>query len=341
MGFSFGPDIKDEMRGRVSLAMDRFFDVRSMSNTGIAQMSRELGVDIAIDLKGFTNGSRAGIFAERAAPVQVSYLGYPGTMGANFIDYLIADNTLIPEASRQHYSEKIVYLPNSYQVNDSKRLISSRPFTRTEEGLPERGFVYCCFNSNYKITPRVFDIWMRILGRVEGSVIWLIEDNEWAGKNLRKEAARRGISPERLVFARHLPLAEHLARHSLADLFLDTYPCNAHTTASDALWAGLPVLTRAGETFASRVAASLLGAIDLPELITTTEAAYEALAIEFALNPERQQAIRKRLRQNRLTSPLFDISSFMKHIEAAYEAMYERYQAHLPTDHIQIAGLDS
>jgi len=308
-----------------------------VTDQGIAELSRQLEVDIAVDLKGFTKDCRPGIFAERTAPIQVNYLVFPGTTGAPYMDYLIADHTLIPEASQLHYSEKIVYLPNSYQINDSKRFTSPRHYTRAEEGLPERGFVYCCFNNNYKITPDVFDIWMRILAQVEGSVLWLLEDNPWAARNLRDEAELRGISAERLIFAKRLPLAEHLARHSLADLFLDTLPCNAHTTASDALWTGLPVLTRMGETFASRVAASLSRAIDLPELVTTTEAAYESLAVELALDVERYREIRKRLRQNRLISPLFDFPSVTKHLEAAYSAMYERYQEGLPPDHIHIA----
>jgi protein O-GlcNAc transferase len=339
LGFSFGLDIKDEMSERVSLAMDRFLDVRSLSDEGVAQLSRQLEVDIAVDLKGFTEHSRMGIFARRAAPIQVNYLGFPATTGAPYMDYLVADHTLIPEASQRHYSEKIVYLPDSYQVNDSTRRISTRHYTRAEEGLPERGFVYCCFNNNYKITPDVFDIWMSILSQVEGSILWLLKGNLWAAENLRKEALRRGISQARLIFAERLHLPEHLARHSLADLFLDTFPCNAHTTASDALWAGLPVLTRTGETFASRVAASLLGAIDLPELVTTTETAYEKLAVEFALDAEPYLEIKKRLQRNRLTSPLFDLPSFTKHLEAAYSAMYERYQAHLPPEHIHITGL--
>jgi protein O-GlcNAc transferase len=336
LGFSFGPDIKDAMNQRVSAAMDRFLDVRSMSDEGVGQLTRELDVDIAVDLKGFTEHSRMGIFAHRAAPIQVSYLGFPATTGAPYMDYLIADHTLIPQASRQHYSEKIAYLPGSYQANDSRRLISPTLCTRINEGLPEQGFVYCCFNNNYKITPQVFGIWMRILAQVEGSVLWLLEDNPWAAESLRKEAVRRGISQQRLIFAKRLPLVEHLARHRLADLFLDTFPCNAHTTASDALWAGLPVLTRTGETFASRVAASLLRAIDLPELVTTTEKTYEKLALELAFDAERCQKVRKRLQRNRTTSPLFDLPSFTKHLEAAYSAMYERYQAALPPDHVDI-----
>jgi predicted O-linked N-acetylglucosamine transferase (SPINDLY family) len=338
-GFSYGPDAQDGMRERVFAAMDQFVDVRTLPDRRVAQLSRELEVDIAVDLKGLTKDNRVGIFAERAAPIQVNYLGYPGTMGADYMDYLIADHTLIPQASQRHYSEKIVYLPDSYQVNDSQRFISARSWEHAEAGLPEKGFVYCCFNNSWKITPNTFAIWMRILAQVEGSVLWLMEDNPRVGDNLREEAAKRGISPQRLIFAKRLPLADHLARHSLADLFLDTLPCNAHTTASDALWAGLPVLTCMGEAFASRVAASLLRAIDLPELVTTTENTYERLAVELALDAERYQEIRKRLQRNRLTSPLFDPPSFTKHLEAAYSGMHDRYQAGLSPEHIHITGL--
>jgi predicted O-linked N-acetylglucosamine transferase (SPINDLY family) len=293
-------------------------------------------VDIAVDLKGHTLDHRAGIFAERAAPIQINYLGYPGTMGAEYMDYLIADPTVIPEASQQFYSEKIIYLPNSYQPNDSRRAISTEPCARAAEGLPETAFVFCCFNNSYKITPAVFDVWMRILGRVEGSVLWLWENKPWASENLRKEARRRGISPERVIFARTLPLDEHLARHRLADLFLDTFPYNAHTTASHALWTGLPVLTRMGETFASRVAASLLRAVDLPELITATEAEFEELAVELAHDTERLQRLRQRLQQNRLSAALFDSRGFTRDLEAAYAAIVERCEAGLPQEHIQI-----
>jgi predicted O-linked N-acetylglucosamine transferase (SPINDLY family) len=336
LGFSLGKDTGDEMRARVSGAIDRFMDVRSMRDTEVARLSRELEVDIAVDLTGFTRDGRPGIFAERVAPVQVNYLGYPGTMGASYIDYLIADPTLIPEASRQHYSEKIVYLPDTYQANDSQRAISEKPCARADEGLPETGFVFCCFNGAYKITPRVFDLWMRVLGRVEGSFLWLLEENHWATANLLKETERRGVDPGRIVFARSRPLAEHLARQRLADLLLDTLPYNAHTTASDALWAGLPVLTRMGETFAGRVAASLLRAIGLPELITTTEAGFEELAAELAHDPERLGALRQRLQENRLSTALFDNKAFTRHLEAAYSAMFERYQAGLAPEHIEI-----
>ena len=337
IGFSFGPDRQDEMRQRVCAAFDQFIDVRMKSDQEVAQLSRLLWIDIAVDLKGYTQDNRMGIFSYRAAPVQVSYLGYPGTVGAPYMDYLIADRILVPERSQQHYSEKIVYLPGSYQVNDRQRRISERIYTRAEVGLPEQGFVFCCFNNNYKITPVMFDSWVRILNAVPGSVLWLFEDNATAATNLRKEAEQRGLDTKRLVFAKRMELSEHLARHRLADLFLDTLPCNAHTTASDALWAGLPVLTQAGESFAARVAASLLNAVGLPELITETQSQYESLAIELARNPARLSALKERLQQNRLTAPLFDTDLYTRNLEAAYRAMYERYQSGLQPDHIDLS----
>ena len=272
----------------------------------------------------------------RAAPIQVSYLGYPGTLGAEYIDYLIADRVLIPRTAQAHYKENIVYLPDTYQVNDSKRIIAPSNFTREQVGLPPSGFVFCCFNNNYKINPDVFDCWMRILKTVDGSILWLMKDNEISASNLRKEAEVRGVSSKRLVFADRLPLSEHLARHRLADLFLDTLPYNAHTTASDALWAGLPVLTQIGETFAGKVAASLLTAIGLTELIATNSKAYVALAIELATSRERFEAVKQKLETNRLTKPLFDTERFTRRIEAAYAAMHERHQAGLPPDHIYV-----
>ena len=246
-----------------------------MSDSEIVGLARQEEIDIAVDLKGFTKDSRVNIFASRLAPVQVNYLGYPGTMAADYIDYIIADPTLIPLECQEHYSEKVVYLPHSYQPNDRKREIAQKNFTRAELGLPQDGFVYCCFNNNWKITPDVFDLWMNILKKTPTSVLWLLENNKHVAENLRQEAQVRGVEPNRLVFAGRMPMAQHLARHKCADLFLDTLPCNAHTTASDALWAGLPVLTRMGESFASRVAASLLNAIGLPELITTSAIDYE------------------------------------------------------------------
>jgi predicted O-linked N-acetylglucosamine transferase (SPINDLY family) len=321
--FSFGPDIKDHMRTRVEAAFDQFIDVSAMSDKEIAEFSRMLGIDIAIDLKGSTKDHRFGIFSYRAAPVQVSYLGYPGTMGAEYIDYLIADKTLIPEESQKFYTEKIAYMPHSYQVNDRSRVISDRVFTKQEVGLPKEGFVFACFNSNYKITPDVFDVWVRILKSVEGSVLWLFEENKTASANLRKEAQKRGLAPERLVFAPKMEISEHLARHKLADLFIDTLPCNAHTTASDALWAGLPVLTCMGESFASRVAASLLNAIEMPELITSSLQEYEDLAIALGKDPHRAQALKQTLEHNRLTTPLFDSALFTLNNEQLLYNLYE------------------
>ena len=336
IAFSFGPETNDQMQIRVSQAFDHFVNVASLSDIEVALLSRELGIDIAVDLKGVTQDARLGIFSFRAAPIQVSYLGYPGTLGADYIDYLIADKTLIPLQSQQYYSEKIVYLPNSYQVNDRKRVIAPTQFTKQELGLPQNAFVFCCFNNNFKITPDVFDSWARILKAVDESVLWLFQDNPTAAANLRKEARQRGLDPNRLVFATRMDLPEHLARHKAADLFLDTRPYNAHTTASDALWAGLPVLTCMGESFASRVAASLLNAIGLPELVTETQADYEALAIELANTPSKLKEIKEKLERNKLTTPLFDTALFTKHIEAAYAQMYERYQDDLEPAHIEI-----
>jgi predicted O-linked N-acetylglucosamine transferase (SPINDLY family) len=308
-----------------------------LSDDEVARRIRQNEIDILVDLKGFTRDARTGIFAHRPAPIQVNYLGYPGTMGGNFIDYIIADQTLIPLLHQQDYSEKIVYLPNSYQVNDRKRAISEKAFSREELGLPHDGFVFCCFNNSYKISPEVFDCWMGIIKNVKGSVLWLLEISEPATCNLRMEAKARGIDPDRLVFAKKLPAPDHLARHRLADLSLDTLPYNAHTTASDALWAGLPVLTQIGETFAGRVAASLLNAIGLHELIATTARQYEEIAIELAINPEKLAAIKTKLANNRLSTPLFDTQLFTRHIENAYEAMYERHRMRMPPDHIYVS----
>jgi len=327
----------DEMRDRFVRTVDHFIDVETKSAIEIALLARNLAIDIAVDLTGFTRDSKTEIFAYRAAPIQVNYLGYPSTMGADYMDYIIADQTLIPVHSQPFYSEKVAYLPHSYQVNDRKRSIADTQFTRQELGLPDQGFVFCCFNNNFKILPASFDGWMRILKAVKGSILWLFEDNPWAIQNLKKEAQKRGIDANRLVFAERIPLAEHLARHRLADLFLDTFPYNAHTTASDALWAGLPLVTLIGESFASRVAASLLSAIGLPELITKTQAEYEALAIELAIDPMKLLGIKEKLATNRLTTPLFDTPLFTKDIEAAYIEMHERYHAGLEPDHIAIA----
>ena len=336
VAFSFSPNMQDEMHQRLVNAFDQFIDVNIMTDQQVAELSREMGIDIAIDLKGYTTNCRTGIFSHRAAPIQVNYLGYPASMGADYMDYIIADSVIIPQKNRPFFREKIAYLPNSYQVNDSKRKVSERVFSRGEFDLPENGFVYCCFNNNFKITPNIFDSWARILKAVPGSVLWLLEDNALAKANLIKEARARGLSEDRLVFAGRLDLPEHLARHRVADLFIDTVPCNAHTTASDALWVGLPVLTMLGETFAGRVAASLLSAIDMPELIAKNLDEYEALAIDLAKNPEKLHALKEKLQKNRLTTPLFNTQLSTDQVESAYIKMYERYQTGLPPEHLEI-----
>lgn len=334
MAVSFGPADASPMRQRLQAAFERFIDVCDKGDAEVARLLREAEVDIAIDLMGPTQNARPAILAHRPAPVQAIYLGYLGTMGAQYIDYIIADQIVIPENQREFYSEKIVYLPNSFQPNDQERRISDKIFTRAEVGLPQQGFVFCCFNNSYKITPDVFDIWMRILKQVRGSVLWLVGEGPTIERNLKSEAMARGVAAERLIFAPRLPVPEYLARLRLADLFLDTLPYNAGTTASDALWAGLPVLTRIGETFAARMAASLLNAIGLSELVTTTPHDYEALAVALATQADTLTAIKKKLADNRLTTSLFDTALFTKHIEAAYTAMVERHQAGLAPDHI-------
>ena len=287
-------------------------------------------------MPGVTQNERAGLFAARVAPIQASYLGYPGTMGASFIDYIIADAVVIPPEHERHYSEAVVRLPHTYQVTDRSRPIADRVFTRAECGLPEQGFVFCCFNNNYKLTPDSFDIWMRLLHKVPGSVFWLLDSSDGVADMLRREAQARGIAPERIVFAKRMASPEHLARHRQADLFLDTFHYNAHTTASDALWAGLPLVTRLGNCFAGRVAASLLRAANLPELITETAEDYEALALTLATDPARLQAIRDKLARERDRCPLFDTQGFTRDLEAAYEAMQARRLHGQPPTHIAI-----
>jgi predicted O-linked N-acetylglucosamine transferase (SPINDLY family) len=334
---SFGPDASDDMRSRLRVAFDRFLELRSRSDREIAATLRELEIDIAVDLKGFTMYSRPAIFAQRAAPLQVSYLGYPGTMAASYFDYIVADQTVIPPEHAAFYAEKIAWLPDSYQVNDSGRRIAERTPTRSELNLPDEGFVYCCFNNSCKIQPAVFDVWMRLLAATAGSVLWLFEENAAVARNLRIEAARRGIAPERLVFAPRLPHAEHLARHRQADLMLDTLPCNAHTTASDALWAGVPIVACLGSTFAGRVAGSLLRAVGLPELVTASLPDYEALALRIAHEPALAAALKERLARNREVAALFDTRRFTRNIEAAYTAMWQRSQRGEPPQSFVVA----
>ncbi len=337
IGFSLGPPTKDAMRARLEKSFDRFIEVDALSDKDVALLARRLEIDVAIDLNGLTTGSRTSIFALRAAPIQVSYLGYPGTMGAPYIDYLIADATLIPEDQQKHYVEKLAYLPDTYQVNDSKRFIADKQFARAECGLPEDGFVFCCFNNSHKIAPGVFDIWMRLLNKINGSVLWLSQSNNPTMRNLKGEAQARGIDPGRLVFAPFLPNPEHhLARLRLAGLFLDTLPYNAHATASDALWAGVPVLTCLGQTLPGRVAASLLNAVGLPELITKNHDQYEALALQLATKPRKILSLRRKLAANRLTQPLFDTARFAGHIESAFFTMWQRGQQGLAPGHIHV-----
>jgi predicted O-linked N-acetylglucosamine transferase (SPINDLY family) len=318
---SFGQNDNSPVRRRLEAAFEHFIDVGGNSDQEIAALMRRAEIDIAVDLMGFTKDHRLGVLARRAAPIQVNYLGYPGTMGAPYMDYILADGTVIPEDHDAFYAERVVRLPKTYQVNDNRRAISQRTPTREECGLPQNGFVFCCFNNPQKITPEIFDIWMRLLRATEGGVLWLITGNPKVAANLRAEADKRGVAPERLIFAPKAGVADHLARHRLADLCLDTLPYNAHTTASDALWAGLPVLTRRGETFAGRVAASLLKAIGLDELITPTLAEYEALALRLTRDPAYLAALRGRLIRNRDGSPLFDTQSATRHIETAYQTM--------------------
>ncbi len=325
-----------EMRRRIEAAFDRFIDVQSSSDADIAAMICEMEIDIAIDLNGQAGAARPGILAHRPAPAQVSYLGNCGTMGVPFLDYIIADRIVIPTDQARHYSEKVVYMPNSYQCNDSRRHLPQSAFSRSEAGLPDAGFVFCCFNNNYKIAPPVFDVWMRLLTACPGSVFWLLGDLPDAMRNLRREAAARGVDPERIIFAPRVPVDEHLARHQLADLFLDTLPVNAHATASDALWAGLPVLTCTGNTFAGRVASSLLHAIGLSDLVTSSLAEYEKTALALARDPQRLGALRDRLMRNRQSEPLFDTARYTRGLERAYVRINEQTQRGLPPESFSV-----
>jgi len=322
---SFGAETADDWRRRAQAAVDRFVDVSALSDDAIAARMRELGIDVAVDLKGYTTGSRTGILARRPAPVQVSYLGYPGTSGAPYIDYLVADRTVIGAGLEPCFSEAIAHLPHSYQPNLSSRPRADVAPARASLGLPSQGFVFCCFNNAYKILPPVFDAWMRLLKSLPGSVLWLLDSHPAASAALRRQAASRGVAPERLVFAPRIDNAAHLARHGAADLFLDTVPCNAHTTASDALWAGLPLVTVMGETFAGRVSASLLKAVGLPDLVAQSLAEYESLALRLGSDPSALGSLRARLAEGRSTQPLFDAAAYTRHLESAFATMWERH----------------
>ena len=333
--FSLRLSNKDEFNQRVRAGVDHFHDVHMMSDHDIVKLSRSLEIDIAIDLAGYTAGSRADIFAMSAAPIQVSYLGFPGTMGANYMNYLIADKTIIPEQNKKYYSENIVYLPN-FQINDAKVEVSKKVFTRKNLGLSLDSFVFCCFNNTHKITPQTFNSWARILGQVDNSVLMLYAENETVIKNLKKEINDRGINPNKLIFGEKLARPEFLARYRVIDLFLDTLPHNAGATASDALRMEVPILTQMGETFASRMAASLLKAVNLPELITTTQDKYELLAINLATNPKKFKLIKDKLINNLQTAALFNTMLSTQNLENAYHVMYERYQDGLGSIDIEV-----
>ena len=337
IGFSFIPGKPDQMHTRIKKAFNQFFDVSLKTDKEIAQLSSDQKIDVAVDLMGFTTHNRIGIFTEPCAPIKVNFLGYPGTLGANH-NYIIADKILIPKKNQNDYWEKIVYLPDSYKLDHSTRKVSNKIFTKEELGLPKSSFVFCCFNNNFKITPNVFNIWMSILKKVKNSVLWLMikGDNLTVKKNLKKEALKRGIEADRLIFASRMPLPDHLARLKLADLFIDTIPYNAHTTASDGLWVTLPVLTCCGESFSSRVAASMLNAIGLNELITYNDQEYEDLAVELATNSKKLKKIKGKLDKNRLTKPLFDTKAFTKNLESSYSLMYKKYLKNLPFENIEI-----
>jgi predicted O-linked N-acetylglucosamine transferase (SPINDLY family) len=324
---SYGLPDESAMRTRLESSVEHFVDVNGRSDAEVAELMRSLGVQIAVDLKGFTGGARTGIFALRPAPVQINFLGYPGTMGAPYVDYIVADRFVIPEQDQRHYAEKVIYLPRSYQVNDRRRPCPVEPPERAEFGLPDGAFVFCSFNNLYKITPAVFAIWLNLLREIDGAVLWLLEGTPAAMSNLHRTAAAQGIAPARLIFAPHIALADHLVRYRHADLFLDTVPCNAHTTASDALWMGVPVLTVTGNTFAGRVATSLLHAVGLPQLCTPSLADYQDRALRLARVPAELGSLKAHLELGRQTFPLFDTEGYRRHLEAAFERAWRRYEA--------------
>jgi predicted O-linked N-acetylglucosamine transferase (SPINDLY family) len=336
-GFSTGPNDNSAMRHRLERGFDRFVEVARASDREMAEAVEGAEIDVLVDLNGHFGIKRTQVFASRPCPVQVNYLGYPGTMGAPFVDYIIADETIIPEEEQRHYSEKVVYLPHSYQPNDRKRPIGRRAFTRNECGLPGNGFVFVCFNSNHKLNPAMFEVWMRLLKQVPDSVLWCLEGNTAVKGNLAREATARGVDTRRLVFAPFMELIDHLARLKLADLFLDTLPCNAHTTASDALWSGVPVLTVLGSTFAGRVAASLVKAVGLPELAVSSVEEYEHTALQFASEPDLLLRVKTTLARNKDSSPLFDTPRFARHLEAAYKTMVDRNARGLPPASFKVA----
>jgi predicted O-linked N-acetylglucosamine transferase (SPINDLY family) len=315
-GYSSGRVGECAMREEAKGYFDVFTDINEMSDADVVKLARKHQLDVAINLSGYTYQPRNGVFAHRVAPVQINYLGFPSTMGADFMDYIVADKVIIPEEYQQYYSEKVLYLPDVYLPNDDKREVANTNTKRSDFGLPEDGFVFCCFNSSYKISPAEFDVWMRILRQVEDSVLWLSNSNKWAVENLKKEAEKRGISADRIIFASRLEKnSEHLARHKHADLFIDTFNYNAHTTAGDALMTGLPLVTKQGEQFAARVASSLLHALDLDELVTRSVEEYEALILELATKPKKLKAIKAKLAKSLASKPAFDTKTYTQNFE--------------------------
>jgi predicted O-linked N-acetylglucosamine transferase (SPINDLY family) len=323
-GISIAPDDGGTVRKRIAAACERFVSVDMLSDRAAADYLRSEQIEIVVDLNGFTEHARPGILASRPAPIQVSYLGFPSTSGADYIDYILADEFVIPVSERDCFSEPIAYLPDCYQANDRRRPLAELALPRAYYGLPDTGVVFCCFNNAWKITREVFGQWMQILAAVEGSVLWLLDDTPWATRSLREQARAQGIDPERLRFAPRVAHAEHLARYAAADLLLDTFPCNAHTTASDAVWCGTPLITRPGRTFASRVAGSVLRAAELPELIVASEAQYVALGIDLGRNPQRLRQLREHLTRVRSSCALFDTPQRCRQLESAYTQMIEQ-----------------
>lgn len=340
--YSYGPASEDGYSQRIKNSTKQYFEVGHLTDIEIANLSRKHGINIAIDLGGHTNLARTGIFSYRCAPIQCQFLGYPGTMGADYIDYIIADKVLINHDESRHYSEKIIWMPHSYQINDRKKPKVNLVHSKEELGLPTQDkFIFCCFNTNSKILPRQFSLWMDILSKERNSILWLLEDNVFSKQNLIKYAERYEINSDRLVFAKKMSLSDHLSRHQFADLFLDSYPYNAHTTASDALWAGIPVLTMMGKSFASRVAASLLTAVGLEELITHSEDEYVKLALTLATDKTRINKYKNHLKENRDKLKLFDTTEFVKSLENAYQQIYSNSLAGIPNNHIYASNYSS
>jgi predicted O-linked N-acetylglucosamine transferase (SPINDLY family) len=334
--FDNGYDDKSDRRNRIVKSFNEFIEINNLSDFEVFSLIRKKKIDILISLNGFNNSSRQSVFAKRVAPIQINYLGFPGTLGSKYFDYIIADKVIIPESSKNNYSEKVLYLPNCYQPSDTKRSIPDLNFNREQFNLPKNSFVFACFNNHYKINPNIFNSWMKILKNVEGSVLWLIETSEVACNNLKKQAAKNGVDSSRLVFAKRMKLDQHLLRHNLADLFIDTSPYNAHTTANDSLWSGLPVLTFLGKTFPGRVSASLLQALGMSELIALNQEDYEKKAIELGNNRKKVEQLKLKLKENKNTQPLFNINMYSRDLEKLFLKSYNNYISGLSVDHLVI-----